>query len=753
MAIHTERHNTVLHLAAAMAVALLLRLISWKEVFSATTVRFLDNDSYYHAFRIREAIATLPAVPWFDSGMNHPVGATIIWPPLFDFIGATLCRLLQLAGFAPEQTMYLLPFLPVFLGVLQVPLMAALAKALFPKPPVREAAWLAALLPAAAHFAMLGRLDQHVAELLLFTVILYLFARGWQISDNNPALRYDAACGAAIATAFWNWQGSVLNLLVLSAITVTWYTVAAPREQTSRAMLRSLSRASACAALLLLVTVPLFAPAGAWHKIELVGITGFTIIASASVALYGRILLLCHNNWPTATRPTRACLAIASGVALILLELLLLPPLRNVVNHGLAMVSAGNAWYRNIQEFDPMFFAGFDPLGSELLGSLQLMGLTWFLMLAAIPLLLQNWRAQAEHRPRLAALLLLLALFVPLALLRVRFLLYMLVPLILCAAYAWQEYAPRIARQPWAGGRTVTTVWLLLGLLTITPTLGWYWQNTASGTGGSRETLITALEWLRREPVVAGKDGVLSEWDFGHLVRYFSTRPVLVNPFGTDLGPDGMRDAATFFLTSEGATAEEVLSRRKIGFVLLANPLTEACFAWDFAPAGTPRAVELHKNWRTGVQSTVLDRFRNVVPSRLYFNDAMAEGGKSGEALPFCRLVYESPLPVNTTPPVVSEFKIFEVVAGAKLRGTAQPGATVTAKTTVTTNGGRTFTWFSSVTVPASGTFVLRLPYATGANRLTTAGRYQVSSGRSSREVAVSPGDVLTGSTIQTGSI
>jgi dolichyl-diphosphooligosaccharide--protein glycosyltransferase len=707
-----------------MLVALLVRLASWQQVFTADGLRFLDNDSYYHAFRVRAALTTFPHIAGFDGGMDYPLGAQIIWPPLFDFVGAALCRLAMYAGVSPEQALFLLPFLPVVYGVLLIPLMVALARTLLPSPPLIEVAWLTALLPAAAHFGMLGRYDQHVAELLLFTAALLLFTRAAQQEHRGMIPLIDVLCGGLLALAFWNWQGSVLNLAVVTLLALAHYVTARPGSAATRGLL-VLTRACAVAAALLVGSILLFAPGGTLGKTSLVGLSGFPPLAAATVALFAAGLLFWQRAKPAPSPLSAGNRVILWGVLSLGLALLLSADLLSVLRHGFAMISAGNAWYQNIQEFDPLLFAGFDPLGKELSDVLQLFGFSWLFLGAAVPGLLAAW--QAPRREETTILLVLLVLFLPLGLLRARFILYLLVPLILGAALGWQRLAGLLDRRWGVAARRPGMAPALLALLLFLPTLFWYGTTATAQPEPGRESLLGALAWLRQQETVEGREGVMAEWDYGHLIRYAAARPVVVTPFGTDLGPEGMKDSAAFFLGSDPDSAEKILHRRRIGFILLSNPLTEACFARSFAPPGTPPAVEMRKSWQSGARTTILDRFWQTVPSRLYFNDGLTADATPAEAVSFCRLVYEtSPLSGAPDFPPAADFKLFEVVPGARFQGRGTPGSSVTASCPVTTNGGRSFTWQTTLTVPASGSFTLRLPYATGANRLVMAGPYRL---------------------------
>jgi hypothetical protein len=127
-------------------------------------------------------------------------------------------------------------------------------------------------------------------------------------------------------------------------------------------------------------------------------------------------------------------------------------------------------------------------------------------------------------------------------------------------ALGWWTVVEFIARRQ---GRKVLsfTVASLLLLLVLSPAAAGIRELARLRTSPSAE-LTEALEWLREEKSPPGREGVLSDWVFGYYIEYFAKKPVLINPSGTELGIQPMRDAAIFFLTKRAEEAEEVLYRR-----------------------------------------------------------------------------------------------------------------------------------------------------------------------------------------------
>jgi asparagine N-glycosylation enzyme membrane subunit Stt3 len=272
-------------------------------------------------------------------------------------------------------------------------------------------------------------------------------------------------------------------------------------------------------------------------------------------------------------------------------------------------------------------------------------------------------------------------------------------------------------------------------------------EATAEPDFGEGE-LIAALGWVRnRERPAPGREAVFAEWSFGHHIRYIARRPVLVNPFGTDLGGRAMKDAATIFLARDEAAVAGLLEERRIGTLLLADPVTEACFAHAFAPPGTPVAARVTRAWPRLYRVEVTPAYWDLVVTRLYFFDGMRRF-ESGTALGRYRLIYESVTPEKQSAgrPV---FKLFEVVPGARVDAAAAPGAKVTARARVVTNQGRTIHWSTTVVADPTGRALLRLPYQTGRNGAVVASAYEVLVGERQTTVTVARSDVAEGRVVR----
>lgn len=95
---------------------------------------------------------------------------------------------------------------------------------------------------------------------------------------------------------------------------------------------------------------------------------------------------------------------------------------------------------------------------------------------------------------------------------------------------------------------------------------------------------------------------------------------------------------------------------------------------------------------------------------------------------------------------------LYEIVGGAILVGSAEPGSGVAAELSLRTPTNQILRWTTRGRADAAGTFRLRLPYATlGASRVgvTPAGAYRLRTNRGSLEFDVSEPSVREGAAIE----
>lgn len=732
---------------ALLAVAATVRLTSWREVFGTDRIRFLtDTDTYYHVLRAKRILEGFPAIPWTDPGMNFPVGAEILWPPLFDLL--IVWPALALGG-TPVVVERVATVVPVILGLVMLLIVGALGTVLVGRRAGMVAASVLAFLPGNVEFTLLGRPDQHVMELVASGSVYLTFLRGWRDGRASARARrgWSLAMGAGVVVAFWNWQGSGMYLVLLAGFVGLWH-LWRPREAEVEHPAFALALGTTAGAIMLGASLALFAPARL-GVMRIMGVTGFHLVLVTLTAAFSWVLVVAERIRPPDAGIPRRLGEVAMAVLLPLGAVAALTPgVRESAGRGLAALGAANAWYASIQEFQPFFRPG--RVRTGLANLVIYFGLTFVLAPLWALAVTRRWRRQPAARPMLMFLLYWGGLMLVAMLARVRFNLYAAVPGVLWLAVGLDDLAD------WAQGRfggSAHALWRALPALgtavvvaPVLPILAMGHFREASYVTQS----APVLGWLRsREAPMPGRDGVLSSWHLGHAIQYFARKPVLVTPFGTDGGDGAMEAAAAFYLASNPEAAEAALERRRVGFVLLANPSRDVHMLAGLTNSADDGPVRLVPDASHGESLQITERLWELPAARLYFTDGSGVPRAGAPGLGGYRLVFETPSTRPSSLENEGRLKLYEVVRGAVIRVEGeQPGVQVVADVPVVTNSDRRFRWLTVAQVDETGGARLRVPYASGPNGQVRAGPCSVTARGQTTEVVVGEADVLQGRTL-----
>jgi asparagine N-glycosylation enzyme membrane subunit Stt3 len=723
----------VLPLLLACAAAALARLASWRQVFASDGVRMLfDSDPNYHLLQAARALANGLTPAWFDPGLSWPNGASVLWPPLWDLAIAGAARAVYGASPTMAQLERTGAILPVVVGVATVPIVASLSRRLLGREtPPWVAALLFALLGSNVVITVLGRPDQHAAEILLHAALMALFAAAATAASGRAVAM--AGGGIALGLAFWNWQGSALDLLVPCLCAALAHLVL-DRRAASR-VAAALAGVAGAGALVLAASIAAWGPAGALRRGGIAGITGLPVAVAAGAAVFGAGLALAARLSPEARRARRAGeVALAAAVAAVA-GLGWSSEIRTGILHGLTALGAANPWFETISEYRPVLFSCEGRLADDLLDLLQTWGLVLPVAALALPSLARRWRGGA--RAPVLVLSVWAAVFLVLALLRRRLGAYLCIPAALLAA----DGLVRVVRRADVHGRWRPTALAAGALLLTFPCL----LALRGPMPHSPQEHLDAARWLRTQPLRKGQEGVLTPWELGHVVLYYARRPVVVSPFGTDLGLEAMAFASAVRLAKDPARAEELLLGRRVGYLVLENPAFDVLLDERLAPPGTPRYATLRCGLLDPPMNHIGPDFDDVAAARLFYYDGLTRE-RPGPPFTRLRLVWETPA-IGTPSPPLASLKIYEVVPGAGVLVTgARPGSDLRVEARIRTDSGRAFTWSAGTRTPPDGTVLFRVPYASGPNG---AGRAELTLREDGldRPLALANDDVLEGRT------
>lgn len=724
--------------------ALGLRALPWPTVFAPQGVFFSEPDAYYHLRRIAYSVAKFPAHLETDSYINFPSGAKPIWTPLFDWLLAL--GLWATPGAHSEATMeWILAWVPPLLGALCVLALTALARRHFDGPVAILAGALLAVLPAHFWYSQLGFLDHHVAVALASVLVLWALLATLCSDALRPAL----ALGSALAMALLLWPGCLLEAaLVATALLARVLRTADP--------VLARARARRCAAVFAIATLWV-APLGLtsewprWGELSPLVLSRFQPLVLAAAALWFAALA---ELWRWAGVPASAAgrLAGAGGVgaALALLLVAGAPELRTGIADAWAWLARREEFQAVVAESEPLLTSE----RSVRTAGRLLTPLVWTTpaLLAALVWLARRrgpWPAGAVVAGWCLA-------FFGAALAQRRFVASLAAPFALsvaaCAVPAARELRRRIAGRPLAAS-------LALGIVAVAsfalarPVADFYahplanllraargeppairgWQRTQRG-------LVPIARWLAAhspptsgwlDPTARPEYGVLAAWGDGHLLRWVARRPVVQDNFGDDVGTRNFALAERYYAATSEQEALAILADLQVRYVLVRGSgsghgegyAPESLFArlhWLKGSSGSLGA---------GPQGAVI-RVPALAQHRLLL-DAEARDAQAGHSRP--------------------AYKLYEIVPGAHVTGTAAPGALVTLRLPLHAGSSGRFVYATETTADASGRYELTLPYANqgSVTDLRPAAHYELSSGALRATLAIDESAVREGRRIQ----
>lgn len=728
--LHMERVRSyeLLGVLAALILGLSLRLVPARNALAGGGVQFYGYDSFYHARRILYTAENFPQTLWFDSYLYHPLGHPITWPPLFDQLVAAAALLF---GGSPGAVEVAAAAFPPLLGSSMILILYLLAKKLFGIRVALLSAFLLAIDSKHIARTLFGLPDHDPLELLLMLGAILLLAHA--LTDRDRGAWYGAAAGFLMAAVAYTWLGApiyMIGILIYATIQITLDL----REGADPGDAIAPLAAAFGAALLLLLPFR----NEPWLIPSFVGALGSLV---ALGIFYGLSRLFAARGLPwQAFVPSVAFLGYFGAI--------------------LSYATDGGRWVNSLLMEGIGYFFGSDlaRVGVEEtmpifrvydITSLPVLGLVF--ALGGLGILILRMRAEGWRRDQLLFLLwacLATALMISQA--RFLFLFSISGSVLISLLFFWgterirswqlsQKVEPRLVR----AGIPVFLLLLLLPAAVNLPAVARY-QPEISGDWSD------SLDWVGENtpptagfdrPVEAAEYGILSWWDYGNWILYRSKRPVVANNFQA-----GATDSARFFLAEGEEEALAIAEARDVKYVITDQKMLyrklPAIAQWiGEDPAGYVQIAADPE----AVGYTHTPRFLRTLLASLHLRDCSDLG--------HFRLVYESETPRGLRFPV-SEVKVFERVAGAKIGGTTPYDEPMGVILELTSNQGRRFQYFGSAE-PVDGRYEIVVPYSTeGLLGTHSIGPYLVGPlkdvpGGDSREANVSEEEVLEGRKVE----
>lgn len=524
----------------------------WPLVFPEPgQVRLLEMDSYFHARHARSLVKNFPLIQRWDPSSHYPHGQRGENQGGYDLLLASLALVAGMGR--PDQATLLTTcaWTPVALGALAFVLVGLLGRRLAGPRAGLLAPWLLLVYPATlATYAVLGFADHHAFEVCL--ALATCLALVLTLEKHSPLW-----LALPVVVLLYSWAGSALYLLVL-ALCLS----AAALAGAERVARLSLSTAGWVVLLWLLPTL-------IWPDLSL----GDRYQGAALAALlgFGLGVPALAQGWTWRARPAGKLLL--AGLGLVCLALLAWPPVPGLLH---ALLDPRPSTILEHREVTVSLYTGYFGLAGWLapLGLLAAWRRRQPAQLAAAlyaSLLVALWVQTRDFSylpPPFVALLATLAL----AMLPARALATAAVVLTLPAVLGW-----------------TTPAWpptdLLRQALLVTPgwtqAAEWLSQNSPPPSLDLDSPLRPFRGNLHYPP---GTYGVYTPWDRGHLVSFLARRPVV-------LSSTESREGALWLAMDQEEQALQALKAdcepgERVEYVMLASEVISDGFLTHMQVAG-----------------------------------------------------------------------------------------------------------------------------------------------------------------------
>jgi oligosaccharyl transferase (archaeosortase A-associated) len=762
-----EKHRFKM-LLSILFLALIVRISVFPTVFSNGNITFLGADTYYHVRRILFTVLHFPNAISFDSYIDFPYGSKIGWMPLYDQFIALIALIAGLGKPSLYTIEATAATIPPILGVLTVLLVFFISEKLFDWRIGLISAGIFAITPAHVYVSFLGYADHHVAETLLSTAA-YLFFIVAMKRFEKEKISFDSGIeilkksqlsvftGIVLALAIFTWNGAPIFVGLIGVFIVIQYVINMYSNRNSD-YLAVTGGIAFLVSLLIITPVAITQGNGFDTNSYLPSLFHVGFLAAFFILCILLVLMQRAHFKKWWYHPLLLALIFAAGLYSLVF---IFPQFYQSATSGITYLFGGGV-LGTIQEAVPLFInpaTGFT------------LDYTWYaftfgFFIALIAFIYFIKKTVREKYPSEAVFLIVWTLIVLiLTILQRRFIYLLAVNIAIFSAYFIFEVSKLLSpekksvvskkkqkrqrqSEPVSSNRPIIALILvaLLAVSNITVVKSMATLNAPAPDPDLQES----FKWLKdnsphtsyyENPDKPAEYGIMSWWDYGNWILYFSERPVVANNFQT-----GIEDAAHFLIEPDENAANEILNKRDVRFVITDAQMLKLKFKSIAMIAG--RNPDDYYGVKTPSEEAQIRSVNNensnffaTMLSRLHVFD--------GNGLSHYRLVYESKTTAIKSPDI-KYVKIFEYVPGATLSGKTSADGDVKVTLNIVTNQGRTFV-YTQQTKANNGIYEIKVPYSTQGNKygVKPTSDYVIQNVNTSRAVSVSEEDVLEGKVLQ----
>ncbi len=633
-------------------------------------------DAHYHTRRVILAIKNYPDIPTYDRYLSYPAGGHIIWPPGYDFVGATLGYFFLGKNAAVGKIEWLCAIYPIFWGLLSILLTFLLGRTLCNDTVGLLASFFVAVFPCNVWWSSLGYNDHHIVESITLILLTHSLIR-------KPAKRILdwVILGIIMGTGMLFWQGSILFAGLVFLICLV-----------SREYLSALGFLVALIVILPFSLNTHFVDSPfSYRGLSLLHLTLLFI-----AILVMSILLLWKMN-----------LRFYSFLVGFLLTILVCFLFRQEsFRGGFSFIIKKDPWLSTILEFYPlMIYPGF----IETITLKSLYGYSYYIWPIGVFMML--W----ENRRKEFYIFSFFAVFAGImAFIARRYSVWFSSFYAVILSYLILHIyglVSKILKFFWVGYVFCCGIVLLVMVPVIK-----YGYNKMHWIAYSPIT-VSALQWLKHStpktsfyfnPRERPEYGIMCSWNDGHRIIYHAQRPVTLSNFGNDV--PNFHYANGFFVAESESAANEIMDSLNCKYVYLAN--------WQYDLKGV--ILYLGKSLSDYFDFfTIKDNYginhKMMVPKIKGYSVALSRLYRFLGSGSYIEDVYFPPYRHYRLRYASEDnsIRIFEYVKGAVIIGRTVPNTCIKMSYEVKLPK-IVFNYFDSLCADAEGNFEITVPYPTG---------------------------------------
>ncbi len=734
-------------------------IIPWDTTFKNGITVISTDDGVYHMRIIENLIANFPNKISYDPFTNYPFGSTLTWGYIFDFIIGTLAII-----FGVNNLNIIGVIVPAIMGVIIVIPIYFIGKELLNKKAGLISAFIVTILPGAfLNRTTIGFVDHHAAE-VLFTTFFMMFLiitinrakyiPEWSYAINSlkyimvTPLKYAVLAGIFLGLYILTWTTGILFAGIVAIFIIIQIFINYATNKSNSALV-------AITFIVYIISTLMVIPFVEMRN-------GFGVVFYSPthiIVLVSVILVSVYLNYLSINAKKKNTdlfmfigTTLLQFIGLIVISSIILPSFYSSTFGSLDVLfgvkSGGGLTIGEAQPTDLNTIYGMFGINAL------------FFFIAVLLLIFIYFLTENKEKILLVfvwSILMLILLFS-----QNRWAYYFAINIAILSGFLCGYVLDYIGK--WKDIKNIN-IWNIISLIFIIFIVGFYPIGNSpydvsihTTVNGVRNEGFyewnEALTWMRNNTPDTGLNyygtyerpengetypypetayGVMSWWDYGHIITYWGHRIPNANPFQSGIGgtSNHVAGASTFLIAQTEDDANKVLNNLKPnGSLGTKYIISDAKMAYSFQPIfaewdGTN--IGYFQQFRTSQGNQIIpsSKYYNTMESKLYILDT--------NGLQHYRLIHESTINQNSAPqeiafkqiynglinpnnPIPVEasgyIKIFEVVKGANIVGKTTPNTEILIKTNIITNINRTIIYTQKTISDIDGKYSVIIPYS-----------------------------------------